>query len=146
MYVVAAQRLKGSPFNLNGMFQKQSLKPIITTIHTATTGIIKQQHSMEFSNKDSIPFLSIQLIYGVGSVSAVQHRDSFIHTYTFFFILFSITAYHRILNIGLCATEQDLVIYLFYIYSLHMVTPKPTFIPSPSLPTFSMDTDPILKC
>ena len=55
-------------------------------------------------------------------------------------------AYHRILNIALCPTEQDLVIYLFYIHSLHMLTPNPPIIPSPSQPLFSMDTDPILKC
>ena len=83
-------RLKGAPFNLNGMFQKQNLKPIIATIYTATIVIIKQQYSMKFSDKDSIPFLSIQLIYNVVLVSAVQHSDSFIHIYIYvlFYILF----------------------------------------------------------
>ena len=35
-------------------------------------------------------------------ISAVQHSDSVIHRYTFFFIFFSIMVYHRILNIVAC--------------------------------------------
>ena len=87
---------------------------------------------MKFSDKDSLPFLSIQLIYNVVLVSDVQHSDSFTHTCTFFFILLSITAYHTILNTGPCAIQQGPVIYLLYIYNLRMLTPNSPFIPSHS--------------
>ena len=57
-----------------------------------------------------IPFLKIeaQLIYNVVSVTAVLQSDSeiyiYTHTHTFFFkILFSVMAYHGILNIVPCA-------------------------------------------
>ena len=40
-------------------------------------------------------------------ISAVQQRDSII--YIFFFIFFSIMVYHRILSIGPCAIQYDLV-------------------------------------
>ena len=39
------------------------------------------------------------LIYNVVLISAVQHSDSVIHIYTFFFTLFSIMVYPRLLNI-----------------------------------------------
>ena len=38
-------------------------------------------------------------------ISAVQQSDSVIHIYTFFFIFFSITVYHRMLNIVPCAIQ-----------------------------------------
>ena len=54
-------------------------------------------------------------------ITAAQQNDSVIHT--FFFVFFSIKAYHRILDIAPCATQQGLVVYLcqvcFYI-SLNM--------------------------
>ena len=48
-------------------------------------------------------------------ISAVQHNDLVTLIYTFFFILFSIMVYHRILNIVPCAVQQDLVVYLLSI-------------------------------
>ena len=62
-----------------------------------------------------IYFIEVQLIYTVVLISAVQQSDSVIHMYTFFFILFSIMVYHRILNIVPCAVQQDLVVYPSYI-------------------------------
>ena len=51
-------------------------------------------------------FLSeVQLIYNVVLISAIQQSDSVIHTYIFFFIFFSITVYHRVLNIVPCAIQ-----------------------------------------
>ena len=48
-------------------------------------------------------FIEILLNYKVMLVSGVQQSDSvtyiYIHTYIFFFMLFSIMVYHRILNI-----------------------------------------------
>ena len=54
-----------------------------------------------------------------------QQSDSVMHGYTFFsfFICFSTTVFHRILNIVLCAMQQDLVVYLSYIKSKHPLTP-----------------------
>ena len=40
------------------------------------------------------------------SVTAVQQSDSFIRVYTFFFTV----TYHRILEVGPCALQQDLVV------------------------------------
>ena len=51
-----------------------------------------------------IYFIEVQLIYVV-LISAVQQSDSVIHIYTFFFMFFSIMAYHRILNIIPCAIQ-----------------------------------------
>ena len=58
------------------------------------------------------------MLYNVVSISAVQQSDSVIHTYTFFFIFFSIMAYPRILSIVPCAAQYDFVVYPFYIRSL----------------------------
>ena len=60
-------------------------------------------------------FIEVQLIHNVVLISAVQQSDSVIHMYTFFFILFSIMVYHRILNRVPCAIQSDLVVYSFYI-------------------------------
>ena len=48
-------------------------------------------------------------------VTAVQKRDSVTHTHThtLFFMFFFLMAYHRILNIVLCAIEENLVVYPF---------------------------------
>ena len=40
-----------------------------------------------------------------------QQSDSVIHMYTFFFLLFSIVVYHRILSVSPCAIWWDLVVY-----------------------------------
>ena len=56
-------------------------------------------------------------------IAAVQQSDSviyiciyYIHTYMYIlFIFISIMVYHKILNIVLCAMQQDLVFYPFYI-------------------------------
>ena len=50
-----------------------------------------------------IPFLfffliEVQLIYNAVPISAVQHSDSVIYIYIFFFIFFSFMVYHRILK------------------------------------------------
>ena len=57
----------------------------------------------------------------------IQDYSGVIHTYTlymlykynniylFFFRLFSLIGYYKILNIVPCAIQQDLVVYLFYI-------------------------------
>ena len=50
-------------------------------------------------------FIEVELIYNVVATSAVQQSDSVIHTYTFFFILFSVMVYPRILNIVPCAMQ-----------------------------------------
>ena len=48
-------------------------------------------------------------------ITVVQQSESAINIYTFFFIyIFSITVYHRILNIVLCAIQEDLVVYPLY--------------------------------
>ena len=47
-------------------------------------------------------------------VSGVQQRDSVM--YMFFFVFFSIMVYYKILNIGPRVIQQDLIVYLFYIY------------------------------
>ena len=60
-------------------------------------------------------FIEVQLIHNAVLISALQKSDSVIHIDTFFFILFSIVVYHRILNIFPCAIPQDLVVYLFAI-------------------------------
>ena len=44
-------------------------------------------------------FIKVQLIYSIVQVSAIQHGDSDIQIYTFFFIFFSIMVYPRRLNI-----------------------------------------------
>ena len=44
-------------------------------------------------------------------ISAVQQCDSAIYIYTFFFIIFFIMVYPRILNIVPCAIQQELVYY-----------------------------------
>lgn len=145
MYVVGTQGLKGDPFNLNGMFQKQSLKPI-TTIYTTTTVIIKQRYSMKFSDKDSLPFLSIQLIYNVVLVSDVQHGDSFIHTCTFFlYTPFHYGLSHNTEYRSLCHTAGPCYLPVVYI-QLAYINPKLPLHPFPSLPPSPMDTDPILIC
>ena len=59
----------------------------------------------------------IEWINKVPLYSTVIQFYTHTHThcvYTFFFILFSIMVYHRILNIILCALQQDLI-YPFYI-------------------------------
>ena len=55
--------------------------------------------------------IEVSLIYNVMLISPVQQSVSVIHIYTFLFIFFSVTVYHRILNIVPCALQQDLVVY-----------------------------------
>ena len=54
-------------------------------------------------------------MYNVVLISAVRHSDSVIHIYTLFFIFFSITVSHRMLNIVPYAIEWDLDVYPVYI-------------------------------
>ena len=53
--------------------------------------------------------------YKVVLITVIQQSDSGIHTYSFFFIFFSIMVHHRILNIVPCAIQWDLVVYPHYI-------------------------------
>ena len=78
-------------------------------------------------------FIEVQLIYSVVLISAVQQDDSVIHTYTFFFILFSIMAYPRIWNIVLCATQQNLVVFPFCVQLFTSANSNLLFYPSPSV-------------
>ena len=58
-------------------------------------------------------------------VPGVQHSDSIIHIYTFFFIFFFIEVYCRILNVVPCAIQLYLVVYPSYVYnSLFLVVPN----------------------
>ena len=58
----------------------------------------------------------VELICSAVPVTAIQQGDSAIHIHTFFFnTFFSIMVYHRILNIGPCAVQQDLVVSPSYI-------------------------------
>ena len=59
-------------------------------------------------------------------VSSVQHSDSIthIHISIFFFRLFSIIGYYKILSRVPCAVQQGLVVYLVYIQSCVSVNPK----------------------
>ena len=50
-------------------------------------------------------FIEIQLIYNVVLVSSVQQSASFIHIYIFFFRLFSIIDYYKILSIVPCVIQ-----------------------------------------
>ena len=43
--------------------------------------------------------IEVELIYSVVFISVIQQNGSVIHIYAFFFSLFSITVYHRILRI-----------------------------------------------
>ena len=55
--------------------------------------------------------------------------------YIYIYIFFSITVYHRILNIVLCAIQEDLVIYPFCILKLTSANPNLPLHPFPnSLP------------
>ena len=57
-----------------------------------------------------IYFIDVEVIYNVVLIFTIQQSDPFIHIYTFFFIIFSIMVYHRILNIAPCAKQRDLVV------------------------------------
>ena len=79
-------------------------------------------------------FIEIQLIYNVVLLSSVQQSASFIHIYIFFFRLFSIIGYYKILNIVPCATQYVLV----YLFILFYFFPSLSPFPVPFL--FLMDT------
>ena len=78
------------------------------------------------SNKDffikRFYFIEVQLIYNFVLISTVQQSDSVI--YIFFSYSFSTVAYHRILNIVLCDTQQDLFVYPFYTCQSASTNPK----------------------
>ena len=67
-------------------------------------------------------------------ISPVQQSDSIIHIYAFFFILFSIMVYHRILNIFPYAIQQEyLVVYPFIYNSFCLLVPDSQAVsPTPS--------------
>ena len=68
--------------------------------------------------------IEVELIYNVVLVSGVQHSDSdiYIHIHMFFFRLFSLLGYYKILNteyISLCYTVGPCCIFSFFcIFSL----------------------------
>ena len=49
--------------------------------------------------------IKVKLIYNVVLIPAVQKSDSVTHLYTFFFIMFSITVFHRTVNVVPCAKQ-----------------------------------------
>ena len=49
--------------------------------------------------------VEVQLIYNIVLVSGVQHSDSVIHIYIFFFRSFSLICYYKILSIVPCAIQ-----------------------------------------
>ena len=51
-------------------------------------------------------------------ITAVQESDSVIHLYTFFFIFFSVTVYHRILNIVPVLYSRTFLVFFKYIHFL----------------------------
>ena len=70
-------------------------------------------------------------------ISTGQQSDSVVNIYTFFFIFFSITVYHRILNTVPYAIYSR-ILFIHPIHSsLHMPIPSSKSIPSPS-PTTSL--------
>ena len=75
-----------------------------------------------------------QLTYNVVLGPDVQQGDSvlYIHTYIFFFMLFSITIHYKILYIVPHAIQQDLFVYTFYIQQF--VSDNPKLLIYPSLP------------
>ena len=67
------------------------------------------------------------MIYNVQSVSGGQQSESLLQIYPllffFFKIFFSRLGYYRALTRVPCATQQVLMSYLCYIYSVYMSTP-----------------------
>ena len=60
---------------------------------------------------DSFPFfLKKKLIYDVVLITVVRQSDSVLHIYILFVNILFHMVYHRILNIVLCAIQQDLVV------------------------------------
>ena len=104
------------------MSSEQSEQKISFTVYHFSTGVSPILNWTEFFFHAFLVFLffkffnlffiEVQLNYNV-PFAAVQQSDSFIHTYTFFLIFFFIIVYHRVLDIGPCAVQQDLVVYLY---------------------------------
>ena len=69
--------------------------------------------------KQSFVLLEIYLIYNVVLVSGVQQTDSdklkYIEEYIFFFRIFPIIGYYKILNIVPWGIQYVPVVYLFYV-------------------------------
>ena len=61
---------------------------------------------------------------------AKQFKYTHTHTHTHTFKFLSVMAYHRILNIVLCAIQQDLLFIHSVYSSLHLLTPASHSIPS----------------
>ena len=57
--------------------------------------------------------IEVQLVYYFGLVSVIQQSDSLIHTYLFFFRLFSLIGYYKTLSTVSCAMQQVTVGYLY---------------------------------
>ena len=73
-------------------------------------------------------------MYSAVLISAGLQCDSIIHTYTYFFIFFSIMVYYRILSIVPCAIQSDFVVYPSYIYWFASAIYKLPIHPSPTFP------------
>ena len=70
-------------------------------------------------------FIEVWLNYNVVLIAAVEQSDSVAHMYTFFFIFISIMVYQRILNIIPCGIQEDLVFFMYSIYtSLCLLIPN----------------------
>ena len=81
--------------------------------------------------------IEAELIYSV--ISAVQQNNSVIHTYTFFFMFFSIMVHPRILNI-VPYTIQDLV-HPIYMSQFAFTNPKLPVHPRPTPPPGNHKSD-----
>ena len=66
----------------------------------------------KLKKKNFIFLVEVQLIHSIMLISAIQQSASVIHNS--YLLFFSLTVYHRTLNIVLCAVLQDLVVYPFY--------------------------------
>ena len=60
-------------------------------------------YSLNEDSLFSVAFIEIWLIYNVVLIIALQQSVSVIHTDIFFFLVFPIMVYHRILDIVPCA-------------------------------------------
>ena len=80
--------------NLTGQYQFIAACGIATSL-----AVVDQQSVMSLF----FFLIEMQLIHNVVLISFVQQSDSVTHIHTFFFVSFSITAYHSILNIVPCA-------------------------------------------
>ena len=69
--------------------------------------------------------IEVWLNYNVVLIAAVEQSDSVAHMYTFFLIFISTMVYQRILNIIPCGIQEDLVFFMYSMYtSLCLLIPN----------------------